>query len=111
MTCIDHDQTMDCHIENSSVGFRCLEAVSRGIGVSARQWKHSSNRTGSLGSDSDLCILIEKADHKLTGHTGAILSMVLDSEGKRLFSSSADGSIKVDELPSIFEISSCGFGF
>ena len=63
--------------------------------MTARQWKHGNSRGGSLGSDSDLCGLIQKPDHKLTGHTGAILSMVLDTEGRRLFSSSSDGSIKV----------------
>ncbi|GMH45158.1 hypothetical protein BSKO_13115 [Bryopsis sp. KO-2023] len=93
------------HVQQKEV-LRCLEGISRSIGVTARPWslKGRSHRS-TYGNCAAL--VTQKEEHRLTGHGASVLCMILDEDRKRLFSGSMDGLIKVwdlDELQLIYTL-------
>lgn len=98
---------------------RCLEAVSRGLHATARSWQAPPPRsrvnlappinganglpTGGLSNGLQRALslelsVMEQEEHRLTGHVGAVLALVVDEEHDMLYTSGVDCTVRVWDL-------------
>eukprot|EP00210_Caulerpa_lentillifera_P007669 g7320.t1 len=78
----------------------CLEAVSRGIQVTARTWSEKMKTELLTHQTSDIISISEKEDDRISGHSAATLCLAVDRSRDRLFGSMTDGTVNVWDLKS-----------